>query len=395
MSSHRSPQVPQLADSYWDPHLSRCNLAEPCFGNILEDCGLSLQLGAGRAIVTADDDEEVRRYILEKVRVRGERTFLELGRADADPKARRLRAGQPVHLSWTHNEAWWGANVHVAVVQSHSLIVDLPRTAFRFPIRSRLLDEVSNVARMFDSFDVTLFDTSEMTAVTHPGRVTELVGGAIDQSRPALMFLHNAGTFFAGRLVATPGAAVRWSARPPNTFELSLVGTDMVGVLWRPGVSVALTCLVNGLTVAFRTQIAGGQGPTVEMSWPENVFRRQRRQHYRVAVGSREIVEFRLPIQGASGPVKAAVKPFRVVDIGPRGAGLVVENDASAQLPDLIADAECELYGRTKIKLTVEVLSRMPFGEKYTRLCCAFRGLELRHERALEIVCTKLQAAEQ
>jgi hypothetical protein len=387
--------LPEARDTYWDPHLSRINLAEPNFGNLAHVTGLSKQLGAGRIIITAEDDDEIRRYLLQKARVVGPKVFLELGRPDHNPTARPLRVGQAVRMSWSHDGCWWGCHVHVTEASQVSLVLDFPRTVYRFPVREQLWGNVSAMARMFEGFDVTLSDVTDAQPVNHRNRVTEILTAAIEQARPCLIFLLTPGTFFPGQLQATAGTNPRDVMRPPRTIDIQLVGTDMVGVGWRAGQPVAVSVVVNGLTIGFRTKTQGGQDARLTLAWPETLQRRQRRKVQRCAVGAKEMVDFRIPIVDSLGLSRGDARPFRVVDIGPGGASLIFDEPTANSLGSMLRDAEITLYGRLTQTVALEVVGRVPFGNGYVRFCCAFRGLEAKQERALEVLCQKLQGLTQ
>lgn len=392
---HPTRVLPEARDTYWDPHLSRINLAEPVFGNIAQATGLSKQLGAGRLIVTTEEDDAIRRYLLTRARVVDAKVFLELGRADHDATARPVRAGQAVRLSWSHEGCWWGCHVHATEVSPAGLVLDFPRTVYRFPIREQLWGNVASMARMFEGFDVTLSDLADAQPVNHRNRVFEIVAAAVEQGRPCLVFLLTPGTFFPGQLVATPGTSVKDALRHPRTIDVNLAGTDMVGVGWRSAQPVAVSVVVNGLTIGFRTKTAGGQDARLSLHFPELLHRRQRRKILRCALGAKEMVDFRIPLFSDMGIPAGLARPFRVVDIGPGGVALIFDAPTAEALPGMLREAEMELYGRLTTTVALEVLARVPFGNGYVRLCCAFRGLEGKQERALEVLCQKLQGLTQ
>lgn len=387
--------LPEARDTYWDPHLSRINLAEPCFGNLAHETGLSKQLGAGRIIVTHEEDDDVRRYLLQRARVQGQKVSLELGRPDHAATVRVLRVGQAVRMSWSHDGSWWGCHVHVAEATPATLVLDFPRTVYRFPVREQLWGSISAMARMFDGFDATLSDLTDSQPVNQRNRITELLASAVEQGRPCLIYLRTPGTFFPGQLQATPGTVLRDLVRPPRTVDVQLVGTDMIGVGWRAAQPVAVSLVVNGLTVGFRTTTVGGQDARISLAFPDVLQRRQRRKLMRCALGAKDLVDFRLPVANALGVASGEARPFRVVDIGPGGASLIFDERTAADLGAMLRDVELSLYGRIKMNITLEVVDRVPFGNGYVRFCCAFRGLEARQERALEVLCQKLQGLAQ
>jgi hypothetical protein len=108
-------------------------------------------------------------------------------------------------------------------------------------------------------------------------------------------------------------------------------------------------------------------------------------------VGAKELVDMRVPVRNALGQLSGEARPFRVVDIGPGGASLIFDARTAADVGSMVRDATLELYGRVSQNVTVEVVARVPFGNGYVRLCCAFRGLEQRQHRALEVLCQKLR----
>ncbi len=391
----RDRALPEVSDTYWDPHLSRINLAEPYFGNLSDDTGLKKQIGAGRIIVSTDEDEDIRRFLLERAKTQDGKVLLVLGRADQGVGVRPLRSGQSVRLSWTHDNAWWGCHVHVAEAHAGGVSVDFPRTAYRFPVRDHLWANVSTVARMFDGFDPTLSDLTDTQQVNNRGRISELLHAAIDQTRPALIWLVTPGTYFPGRLSPTPGTNLKDHLRPPRTIDLHLVGTDMVGLGWRIGQPVAVSVIVNGLTIGFKTKTAGGQDARIVLTWPDTIQRRQRRKMLRCALGAKELVDFRMPIRNAYGLPAGWARPFRVIDIGPGGASLIFDAHAAAGLGGMLKDVQIDLYGKVGFTVQLEVVARVPFGNGHVRLCCAFRGLEARQQRALEVLCQKLQGTAQ
>lgn len=383
--------LPEARDTYWDPSLSRINLAEPVFGDLANATGLNRQVGAGRVVVTTDEDDEIRRYLVDRLRAAPGQARIDLVRPDHGPNARPLRVGQALRLSWRHDGAWWGCHVHVAEVPLSGLVVDFPRTVYRFAVREQLWGNVTSMARMFEGFDITLADPSDATPVNHRGRIVDLLAGAVEQGRPCLVFLVTPGTFFPGLLQAPAGVNLRDPARPPRQIEVALAGTDMVGIGWRPGQPVAVSVVVNGLTIGFKTRTAGGQDARLALLWPDVVQRRQRRKVERCAVGAKELVDVRLPVRNALGQISGEARPFRVVDIGPGGASLIFDARTATDVGAMVRDATIELYGRVTQSVAVEVVARVPFGNGYVRLCCAFRGLEQRQHRALEVLCQKLR----
>jgi hypothetical protein len=270
-------------------------------------------------------------------------------------------------------------------------VVDFPRTVYRFPVREHLWGSVTAMARMFEGFDITLAETGDAAPVNHRGRIVELLASAVEQGRPCLVFLVTPGAFFPGLLQAPAGANLRDPARPPRQIEVSLAGTDMVGVGWRAGQPVAVSVVVNGLTIGFKTRTAGGQDARLALQWPDVVQRRQRRKVERCALGSKDLVDIRLPLRTSLGHAGGEARPFRVVDIGPGGASLIFDARTASDVGAMVRDATLELYGRITQSITVEVVARVPFGNGYVRLCCAFRGLEQRQHRALEVLCQKLR----
>jgi len=383
--------LPQLLDTYWDAHLSRSNLAEPVFGNLGAETGLTKLVGAGRMLATVDSDEDIRRFLLERGRVKDGKPQLVLGRPDQAEGIRPVRVGQTVRASWTWNDAWWGCHVHAVESSAQLLILEFPRIAYRFPVRAQLWSDVVALARMFDGFDFALSDAQDAQLVNHPGRIASLLGAAIDQERPVLLFLSQIGTLFAGRLKLSPGTTIAGAPRSPSTIDLELIGTDMVGLGWRAGVPVTVSVVVNGLTIGFKTKLQGGQDAIMRLAWPDAMFRRQRRRLVRAHIGSRELIDFSLPVKSALGVVSGVARPFRVVDVGPGGVGMVFDPETARDIPDRIRGAQIDLYGKLKFDAHLEVVGRARFGNGHVRLSCAFRGLELKQERALEVVCQKLQ----
>lgn len=382
--------LPPVRDTYWDPQLSRLNLGEPVFGNLAHVTGLANQMGAGRAIVTVEEDEDVRRFLLQRARMQGGKVTLELGRPDHAPSLRPLRAGQVVRLSWSHEQAWWGCHVHVLEAHAEGLSLEFPRTVYRFPVRAQMWASVSGVARMFEGFDVTHGEAPDGHPLNHRQRIAELLGAAIEQGRPALLYLTTPGTFFPGLLQLTPGTDLKNSVRFPRTLDFALAGTDMVGVGWRTNQPVAISVVVNGLTLGFRTKTAGGMDQLLSLSWPELLLRRQRRSAPRIPVGSKELVDFRMPLRNALGAQSGEARPFRVLDVGPGGVGLIFDQQTAAELGRGAREAEVELYGRVHFTINLEIVARVPFGNGHVRLCCAFRGLEQRQQKAIDVLCQKL-----
>jgi hypothetical protein len=383
--------LPDLVDTYWDPHLSRSNLAEPIFGNLGTDTGLTKLVGAGRMLVAVDTDEDVRRFLLESARVRDGKPQLILGRPDHPATVKAIRPGQSVRVSWTWEKAWWGCHTHAAEASAGGLVVDFPRTAFRFPVREHLWSDVGALARMFDGFDVGLSEVEDCQVVNHMGRICGLMNSAVEQERPLLILLSSIGTLFPGRLQTTDGTNLANPVRPPRTIDVHLFGTDLVGVGWRPDVPVTVCIVVNGLTIGFKSRILGGKDTRLTLQWPLTLLRRQRRQQARGIVGARDIIEFSLPIKNPLGVGSGVARPFRVLDVGPGGVGLVFDSQTARDVPGRIRDAELDLYGKLKFNASLEVVGRAPFGNGHVRLACAFRGLEARQERALEVLCQKLQ----
>jgi len=377
-------------DTYWDPHLSRSNLAEPVFSDLAEVTGLERLVGAGRMVMTLGDFPYAWRWLLAGVRESGGTKYLVLGRPEAPAKAPPLEKGAPVALSWFHDEAWWGTRVHVAQVMGVGLVLQFPVTAYRFPVRDHLWSAVDTLGRLFTGFDVALEHDYDMTSSNHAMRIMGYLNSALLDARPALLFLGLADTVFPGRLAMGEGQGKPPLNRAPRDIDFAIAGADMVGLGWRKGVKVVVSLLVRGDTVAFRSQVTGGRDSRVSIRWPLEIFIRQRRRTPRVPVGAQRVITFEVPLSNQLGASAGVARPFRVIDVSTSGVALVYDRRTAESLGGSLPDCTAVLYDRLRLPLHVEVLDTVPFGERHVRYCCAFRGLERKARRALELLCAKL-----
>ena len=76
--------------------------------------------------------------------------------------------------------------------------------------------------------------------------------------------------------------------------------------------------------------------------------------------------------------------------MGVGGMALVYERRVAGQLGAVFRDVELVLYDKLRFEVTLEVVDRVPFGARHERLSCAFRGLDQRRRRAIEVLCGKL-----
>ena len=107
-------------------------------------------------------------------------------------------------------------------------------------------------------------------------------------------------------------------------------------------------------------------------------------------VGAQTVVTFEVPLTNALGTRAGTARPFRVVDISTSGVALVYDRRTAQALDGKLEKCEAVLYDRLRLPLTVDVLDVAPFGELHVRYSCAFRGLERKARRALEVLCAKL-----
>lgn len=381
----------EVRDTYWDPHLTRTNLAEPVFEDLATSTGLAGLVGAGRVVCTVDDERFILRYLLARARVVGGMPLLDLTHGEHAREARALREGEAINFSWNSGDSWWGAKTHVASVDSDTASLVFPNTVYRFPVRHGMWGSVEGLAKLFEGFDVSLEDTSAMQPINHGRRIFEVMTSAIEQATPCLLLLKTAEAAFSGYLVPGPKGLPKIQEQVASRpIEFRLAGTDAVGLSWRRGVRMSVTTLVAGMTVGFETMSRGGEDDRVEIRWPKSMWRRHRRVLPRVPLGNSGRLHVRLPIMGPLGVVSGVAKPFRVIDLSAGGVGLVLDRKASGQLAAEALDAELVLYDKLVFPMQLDVVNRVPFGERHTRLCCRFVGLDAKQRRAVEVLCQKL-----
>ncbi len=382
-------------DTYWDPQLSRSNLAEPVFGDIAERTGLERLAGAGRVVMTVGGEHGVWRGLLAALREADGRKYLVVGNVEPPPKAPPLRKGQPVALSWFVADCWWGARIHVAQVMDTALVLQFPVTAYSFPVRDHLWSSVDTLGRLFQGFDVALESSEEGIVTNAPARILRYVNEALADARPALLYLGLADTIFPGRLALASDQGKPPLRRIPATIDFAVGGADLVGLGWRPGIRVVVSLLVGGDTVAFRSEIVGGQDLRVQLRFPTELNVRQRRRHPRVPVGAQRVIDFAVPLTSPLGVGAGVSRPFRIIDLSAGGVGLVFDARASEILDGNLPGAICSLYGKLKFRVNLEVVEQIPFGARHVRYCCAFRGLDPKQRRAIEVLCAKLDGRAQ
>lgn len=371
-------------DTYWDPHLSRTNLAEPVFDDLGRRTGLDALCGAGRVVVTRGDDPAVQRYLLVGTRDPAGRRCLELGHADTGGQGYAVDVGGAVNVSWFHAGAWFGASVHVLQAPAGGLVLDYPVTAYRFAVRDQLWASIDRLQRLFRGFDVTLSDLDGLTAVNHEERVLRYLNDALEDARPALLYLTAVDAIFSGRLLPPEGQRAPLQ-RGSAEIDLGVAGADLVGVDWRPGLEAVVSTMVRGDTLGFRTRVLQGRDARLRLAWPRALYRRQRRQLPRYPTGARGLVDFELNLPGG-----ATARPVRVLDVGLGGAALVVERDTARRIGRRPASAEARLYGRLSFPIAIDVVDVLALGPRHYRYCCAFRDLDGRRLKALEVLCAKL-----
>ena len=312
-------------DTYWDAHLSRSNLAEPSFSDIAQSTGLAGLAGAGRLVLTVADFPDPWRWLLAAVREANGAQYLVLGHTEAPANAPALEAGMPVAISWFHDDAWWGARVHVAQVIGGGLVLQFPVTVYRFPVRDHLWSSVEALGRLFTGFDVALEYAEDTTSSNQPTRMMRYLNRAMVDARPALLFVGLADTIFPGRLTTTEAQGEPPLRRAPYGVDFAIAGADMVGLGWRQGVKVVVSMLVGGDTVAFRSEVVGGRDNRVTVRWPSEIFIRQRRRRPRVPLGAQQVITFEVPLKSRLGASAGVARPFRVVDISVGGVALVYD----------------------------------------------------------------------
>ncbi len=377
-------------DTYWDPHLSRSNLAEPTFSDIAQTTGLTRLAGAGRIVLTVADFPDAWRWLLAGVREANGVKYIVLGRPETPAKAPQLEPGMPVNVSWFSDAAWWGARVHVAQVMGAGLVLQFPVTVYRFPVRDHLWSSVEALGKLFTGFDVALDHAEDTTTTNQPMRMLAYLNRAMVDARPALLFVGLADTIFPGRLTTGEGQPKPPINRQPHEMDFAIAGADMVGLGWRNGVKVVVSMLVGGDTVAFRTEVVGGRDNRVTVRWPGELYIRQRRSRPRIPVGAQRVLNFEVPLKSRLGTSAGVARPFRVVDISTGGVALVYDRGTNESLAGKLENCTAVLYDRLRLPVRLDVLDRLPFGERHIRYCCAFRGLDRKGRRALEVLCGKL-----
>lgn len=379
-------------DTYWDPYLSRCNLADPALSDIERRSGLDRLVGAGRVITNAPGGRGVCCWLLTGLARRDERPVLLLDRADVPTYAEMPGVGEPVNVSWCHADTWWGGRAHVVRSARGKMVLQRPITVYAFPVRDRLWSSPERLAPMFRGFDTTfdLLEAQDPVGTNHEARVLDYLNQAMLDRRPALVYVPAVDTVFAGRFGMGEGQGRPPLSRAPALLDFVVAGTDLVGVGWRSGYEVAASLLVGGDTVRFRSQTAGGRDTRVQVRWPKELFVCQRRRVPRIPLGATNLVDFEIPLTSPLGVSAGTARPVRVLDIGIGGVALVFDNKVAAEIGPRIETCTTVLYGKTRLPVTIEVLERVRFGAQHTRYCCAFRGLDPMQRRALERLLLKL-----
>ena len=436
----------QIAETWWDPFLSRRNLGTFHWRDGALFDSLESLPATGRVVVTGPNDVFVRRYLVARVRRQGQGMVLSLERGEHASHVPPLWPGQTASCSWFHAGQWYGAQGHVDSAGRTSGVLDLPCTGWTFPLDEGLYGEVMSIGRLFAGFDPTLSDTSDVQALNHPLRLQEVLNGAQEMSRPALIFLHAVGIFVSGRFRAAgqgrrsderaggfsggsvgrqpggfsggsggqqPGGGFSGGSggrgavgRPPGGFsgesvgrhpgggplEVSLLSTDINGLSWRVGQALTVSTLVNGQTVAFRSRVVGGHDNTLLMERPEMFYRWERRKQPRYPVGNRPDVGLLVPVRGPGNAPVGQVRALGVLDVSQGGLSFVVDPVTADRLCLDTHSAILETGLRQKVDLNLQVVDRRVVDARRVTISATLAQSGLLADRTLCRLCQYLGA---
>jgi len=362
--------LPRFDESYWDPHISRRNLADL----VWRDPGLAelLEGLAGQRIVAGFADESAHRVfelVDAKPAPRGIRLWLKWD--EAASRVRNIKVGLPAICSWIMPAGWMATQGEVAALQRGVVMVDVSPNAWLYPWLERPFEDIMSAGQLFRGFDATLTDATDLHATTHAGRIQETLQILADQRRPLLAFFHGIGVFFAGRFVA-PDERVVVAFERRRDIELKLTSVDGEALYCRPGEAVTISTVAAGQTFSLRSRVTEGNGNVIYLERPDMLYRWDRRQQPRVLVGHRGDVECHVPTQEPDASV-AYRRAAGVVDLSVGGACVLLDAVARDAFAIDAAPLFLLLPGQTRIRLAAELISSEPTTQGLYQVSLAFR----------------------
>lgn len=362
--------LPRFDETYWDPHISRRNLADL----VWRDPGLAelLEGLAGQRIVAGFADESAHRIfelVDAKPAPRGIRLWLKWD--EAASRVRNVKVGLPVVCSWVMPEGWMASQGEVAALQRGVVMVDVSPNAWVYPWLERPFEDIMGAGQLFRGFDPTLTDATDLHATTHGARIQETLQVLGDQRRPLLAFFHDIGVFFAGRFVAPDEKNVVAFDRRRD-IELKLTSVDGEALYWRPGQAVTVSSVAAGQTFSLRSRVTEGNGDVVFLERPDMLYRWDRRQQPRVLVGHRADVECHVPTQEPGAGV-AYARSAGVVDLSVGGACVLLDASARDTFAVDVAPLLLLLPGQTRIRIAAELISSEPTTQGLYQVSLAFK----------------------